>query len=206
MATNHEPLAQKSVNNAIISDTIRLVRPSLAFVASYQDALQRGWSPNNVTAERTRVEELEKIAKDPQMFVESLVDFEAKGDPIILPDGSQVERLPGYRSWMFDGEFCGSIGFRWVKGTSELPPFCLGHIGYSVVPWKQNLGYATQALALLLLQAKRLGLTHVYITTQPENVASRKVIEANRGRFLHTFIEDAGYGGKEGLKFKVDLV
>jgi predicted acetyltransferase len=206
MATNHEPLAQKSVNNAIISDTIRLVRPSLAFVASYQDALQRGWSPNNVTAERTRVEELEKIAKDPQMFVESLVDFEAKGDPIILPDGSQVERLPGYRSWMFDGEFCGSIGFRWVKGSSELPPFCLGHIGYSVVPWKQNLGYATQALALLLLQAKRLGLIHVYITTQPENVASRKVIEANRGRFLHTFIEDAGYGGKEGLKFKVDLV
>ncbi len=204
MTTKPKPSDRKSCD--AVSDTIRLVRPSLAFVAGYQDALQRGWSPNNVTAERTRLEELEKIAKDPQEFVNSLVDLEAKGDPITLPDGSIVDRLPGDRSWMFDGEFCGSIGFRWVNGTSELPSYCLGHIGYSVVPWKQNLGYATQALALVLLKAKQLGLSHVYITTQPDNTASRKVIEANRGRFLETFVEDAGYGGHEGLKFKVDLV
>jgi predicted acetyltransferase len=187
------------------SDSIRLVRPSLAFLDSYQNALRRGWSPNNVSLERTRLEELDKISKDPQAFVDGLVDIQANGGPITLPDGSQVERLPGYRLWMFDHELCGSIGFRWVHGSSELPPFCLGHIGYSVVPWKQNLGYAKQALALVLLQAKQRGLTHVYITTQPDNIASRKVIEANRGRFLETFIEDAGYGGKEGLKFKVDL-
>jgi predicted acetyltransferase len=204
MATKAEPFARSERGQ--VGDTIRLVRPSLTCLPGYQDALQRGWSPNNVTAERTRLEELEKISKDPQAFVDSLVDTEAKGGPITLPDGSKVERLPGYRSWMFDGEFCGNIGFRWVKGSSELPPFCLGHIGYSVVPWKQNLGYATQALALVLLQAKRLGLSHVYITTQSDNIASRKVIEANRGRFLETFIEDAGYGGKEGLKFKVELI
>jgi predicted acetyltransferase len=41
---------------------------------------------------------------------------------------------------MWDGEFCGSIGLRWLPGTEELPPHCLGHIGYAVVPWKRRLG------------------------------------------------------------------
>ena len=67
-----------------------------------------------------------------------LDDREAKRGPVTLPDGSQVPRLPGYRRWMWDGEFCGSIGFRWQPGTSALPPYVLGHIGYSVVPWKQR--------------------------------------------------------------------
>jgi len=41
---------------------------------------------------------------------------------------------------MWDDEFAGSIGFRWQPGTSALPPHCLGHIGYAVVPWKQGRG------------------------------------------------------------------
>ena len=56
---------------------------------------------------------------------------------------------------MWDGEFCGSIGFRWQPGTSTLPPYVLGHIGYAVVPWKRGRGYATQALALLLPEARK---------------------------------------------------
>src|SRR2546430_6881442 len=36
-----------------------------------------------------------------------------------LPDGSVVPRLPGYRKWIWDGEFCGVIGFRWQPGRSE---------------------------------------------------------------------------------------
>jgi len=35
---------------------------------------------------------------------------------------------------MWDGEFCGQIAFRWQPGTEALPPHCLGHVGYSVVP------------------------------------------------------------------------
>ena len=83
-------------------------------------------------------EELAKIAEDPAAFVASLDDREAKAGPVTLPDGSKVPRLPGYRRWMWDGEFCGSIGFRWQKGTSALPPYVLGHIGYAVVPWKRR--------------------------------------------------------------------
>src|SRR5260370_1107296 len=84
-----------------------------------------------------------RIAADGDAFLASLVDKEAAGDPITLPDGMTVPRLPGYRRWLWDGEFCGSIGLRWQRGTEALPPYCLGHIGYAVVPWKQGRGYAT---------------------------------------------------------------
>ena len=74
---------------------------------------------------------------------------------------AQVARLPGYRRWLWDGEFCGSIDFRWQPGTTALPPHCLGHIGYGVVPWKQGRGYATRALSLLLPAARAEGLAFV---------------------------------------------
>jgi predicted acetyltransferase len=106
---------------------------------------------------------------------------------------------------MWDGEFCGSIGFRWQHGTSSLPSYCLGHIGYSVVPWKRRRGYATQALALLLPEARREGLDHVELTTDPDNLASQKVITANGGVFIERFKADAAYGGKEELRFRIAL-
>ena len=49
-----------------------------------------------------------------------------------LPDGSFVPRIPGITRWMWDGQVCGSINFRWQVGSTELPPNCLGHIGYEV--------------------------------------------------------------------------
>ena len=84
--------------------------------------------------------ELLRIAADADAFLLSLVDREAVGEGIVLADGTCVPRLPGYRKWMWDGEFCGSIGFRWRPGTEALPPTCLGHIGYTVVPWKRGRG------------------------------------------------------------------
>jgi len=62
---------------------------------------------------------------------------------------------------MWDGEFCGSIGFRWQPGTEVLPPHCLGHIGYAVVPWKKRRGHATRALAAMLPLARAEGLRYV---------------------------------------------
>ncbi len=104
---------------------MQLVPPSLDRLPSYVAALKRGWSP----------------------------DREAKGPPIVLPDGSSAARLPGFRLWLWDTEFCGSIGLRWQPDTSELPPHVLGHIGYAVVPWKEGRGYAKLALKLMLEHA-----------------------------------------------------
>ena len=146
-----------------------------------------------------------RIAADPEAFLVSLEDREAKGGPIALPDGSFARRVPGFRRWLWDGEICGAIGFRWQPGTAELPPHCLGHIGYSVVPWKQGRGYATQAVLQLLPEARELGLPYVEITTDPENLASQRVIEKAGGRFVERFVKPAQYGSKPGLRFRSTL-
>ena len=151
---------------------MQLVRPSLTYLPGYVTALRRGWSADNARGEAAAREELAKIDEDPQVFVDQLFDPEAKGPPVTLPDGSTVTRLPGFRLWLWDGEFCGSIGFRWQPGTARLPPHVLGHIGYAVVPWKRGRGYATLALGLILPHARAEGLPYVEITTDPGNLAS----------------------------------
>jgi predicted acetyltransferase len=184
---------------------VQLLVPSLAHLDANADALRRGWSPDNVRLEEATREELELIADDPAGFVAMLDDREAKRGPITLPDGSQVPRLPGYRRWMWDGAFCGSVGFRWQPGTSALPPYVLGHIGYSVVPRKQRRGYATQALALLLPEARQEGLDYVELTTDPDNLPSQKVITANGGVLVKRFRKEAAYGGADALLFRIAL-
>ncbi len=184
---------------------MHLVWPSKEHLPSYVSALQRGWSADNVRGQAAAQEELAAIAQDPGAFLAGLVDRDAKGDPITLPDGSQVKRLPGYRRWLWDGEFCGSIGLRWQPGTTALPPHCLGHIGYAVVPSKQRQGYATLALRLLLPEARAEGLAFVEITTDPDNVASRRVIEANGGVLVERFTKPAQFGGHEGLRYRIAL-
>jgi predicted acetyltransferase len=183
---------------------MELVWPAEQYLESYAAALVRGWSPDNLRPEASR-EQLDRIATDRVAFVAELVDREGKGAPIRLPDGSRVPRLPGYYRWMWDGEFCGSIGFRWQAGTTELPPYCLGHIGFSVVPWKRRRGYATRALAILLPDANNEGLAYVELTTDVDNTASQRVIGANGGRLVGRFRKPIEQGGSESLRFRIDL-
>ena len=184
---------------------LELVTPTLERLSGYQDALQRGWSPDNVSPERTALLHLARIAEDPAGFIASLTDPEAKGAAIVLPDGSTRPRLPGYFLWVWDGEFCGSFSFRWQEGTSALPDYCLGHIGYSIVAWKRRRGYATEGLRLLLDQAKQRDLEHVELTTEPGNLPSQKVILANGGRRIGPRRKIAAYGGAEELLFQIAL-
>jgi predicted acetyltransferase len=184
---------------------MQLVRPSLTYLPGYVTALRRGWSADNARGEAAARKELAKIDEDPQVFVDQLFDPEAKGPPVTLPDGSTVTRLPGFRLWLWDGEFCGSIGFRWQPGTARLPPHVLGHIGYGVVPWKRGRGYATLALGLILPHARAEGLPYVEITTDPGNLASQRVVLANGGVLVERFTKPAQYGHAEGLRFRIGL-
>ena len=184
---------------------LELVRPSAAHLPGYVAALRRGWSPDNLRGAAAAADELQQIAADAAEFLAGMNDREAAGGPITLPDGSQVARLPGLRRWLWDGEFCGSIGFRWRVGAGPLPPHVLGHIGYAVVPWKQRRGYATRALALLLPEARAEGLACVDITTDPDNIASQRVITANGGVLVERFHRPAAYGGTPGLRYRITL-
>ncbi len=183
---------------------MELVWPARQYLPGYVHALQQGWSPDNLRPE-TAQEHLAQIAEDAADFVARQVDREAKGAPVELPDGSTAPRLPGFSLWMWDGEFCGSIGFRWQTGTSELPAYCLGHVGYSVVPWKRGRGHATRALQLLLPYARVEGLSYVELTTDADNAASQRVIEKNGGTLIERFYKPASYGGAESFRFRISL-
>jgi len=183
---------------------MQLVRPTTDHLPSYVAALERGWSADNTRAEAAQ-EELARIRADARAFIAGTEDREAEGPPVTLPDGSLVERLPGFRRWPWDGEFCGSIGFRWQPGTTELPRHGLGHIGYAVVPWKQGRGFAKAALAQLLAEVKSVGLPFVELTADPDNLASQRVILANGGVLVEQFIKPPQYGSTPGLQFRIAL-
>ena len=187
-----------------IEDVALLVWPAREYLPGYVAALERGWSADNLRVEAAQ-EELARIAADPDAFLASLVDREGAGAPIALPDGTTVPRLPGYARWIWDGEFCGSVGFRWQPGTEALPPHCLGHIGYAVVPWKQGRGYATRALREMLRDAKSEGLRYVEITTRPENVPSQRVILANGGVLVEEFVTLPSLGGHRQFRYRVSF-
>jgi predicted acetyltransferase len=183
---------------------IELVWPARQYLPGYIPALQQGWSPDNLRPE-TSQEHLAQIAEDANDFLSRQVDRGARGSPLTLPDGSTVPRLPGFSLWMWDGEFCGSIGLRWQPGTNELPAYCLGHIGYAVVPWKRGHGCATRALQLLLPHARAEGLSYVELTTDADNLASQRVIEANGGTLIERFSKPVPYGGAESLRYRISL-
>ncbi len=190
----------------------RLLRPSRAELPAYCAALQRGWSPNTVRPEAA-AEELQLIAADADGFLAWMDDPEARGPLVRLPDGSQVPRLPSLRRWIWDdrpgvaddARFAGSINLRWAAGHGALPPHVLGHVGYAVVPWKAGQGHATAALAQLLDIAREHGLPFIELTTDPDNLASQRVISKNGGVLVERFVKDAVYGGTPGLRFRIDL-
>ncbi|MFL5484594.1 MAG: GNAT family N-acetyltransferase [Gemmatimonadaceae bacterium] len=181
---------------------MQLVLPGHEYLPGYIHALEQGWSIDNLRPEAGR-EELAQILADADSFLARQVDPTGAGKPITLPDGSVVPRLPGYRKWMWDGEFCGAIGFRWQRGTSDLPWYCLGHIGFSVVPWKRRRGYATKSLRLLLAEIPREDFEYVELTTDVTNVASQRVIEANGGTRVETFFKHEAYGGAESFRYRI---
>ncbi len=185
---------------------MQLVWPALEHLPSYVAALKTGWSADNVRGAAAANEELARIELNPAAFIAGMVDREARGDPVKLPDGSLVNRIPGFRRWMWDGEFCGAIGFRWQPGTEALPPHCLGHIGYAVIPAKRNRGFATEAVKLTLPLAKAEGLQFVELTTDLDNLASQRTIVKAGGVLHEQFDKPSQFGGKPGLRYRILLL
>ncbi len=158
---------------------VGLAEPSVALLPGYIAALETGWSPN--TGRDVSGEHLAAIRADADAFIGDLTRRE--GGIVTLKDGTQHPRLPGRVFWIWDGAFCGAINLRFVPGTEDLPPHVSGHVGYAVVPWKRNRGYAREALRLLLPEAHRLGMPRMLITCDNNNMQSRRVIERNGGTF-----------------------
>lgn len=170
-----------------------LAEPQAPMLHSYAEALRAGWSPS--TVQDISAEHLAALEADAEGYLEDLSDAASlarQGEDMEMPDGTVRPRLARRIRWMWDGEFCGQINLRWQPGSDALPPYVSGHIGYSVVPWKRGHGFASRALRHMIEEARDVGLRRVELTTDPDNIASQKVIQRNRGVQCGRTVADGG--------------
>ena len=91
--------------------------------------------------------------------------------------------LPAYRFDMrVNGRKAGAISLR--VGSNEYIELYAGHIGYGVEYDFRGNHYAARACKLLFDLARHHGMTTLWITCNPENVASRRTCELIGGELV----------------------
>jgi predicted acetyltransferase len=90
--------------------------------------------------------------------------------------------VPSTTLWWVDGPaYLGRIAVRHRLTKSLLERG--GHIGYDVRPTARRRGHATTMLRAVRPVCRELGIASALVTCDVDNLASRKVIEANGGLF-----------------------
>jgi predicted acetyltransferase len=85
-----------------------------------------------------------------------------------------------------------------------------GHIGYGVAPEHRGQHYAARACRLLLPLARRHGLQTVWITCNPDNLASRRTCELAGGKLVEIVDLPADTdmyreGERQKCRYRLDL-
>lgn len=131
------------------------------------------------------------------------------------PPDSLHDRLPTYHYWLhlrpeFNPplEICGAIGLR--IGNNEDTDRYYGHLGYNVLPPARGHRYAERAARLLLPLARRHGMSELWITCNPENMASRRTCERLGANYVETVAVPTNHplyarGERDKRRYRVDL-
>jgi tagatose 1,6-diphosphate aldolase len=107
------------------------------------------------------------------------------------PGNDAIGHVPAFHFWMRRrGEtenglpIVGGMGLR-IGHTPNIEQY-LGHVGYQVYPFARGHRYAERACRLVLPLARRLGLDPLWITCNPDNIASRRTCERLGGVLVDT--------------------
>ena len=110
-------------------------------------------------------------------FLTAMAEFQAEGRGGPPRRGGRVPQTTLW--WVSGDEYLGRISIR-HRLTAHLREIG-GHIGYDIRPSARQHGHATAMLAAALPVARSLGIDPALLTCDDDNIASRKVIEANGG-------------------------
>jgi predicted acetyltransferase len=117
-----------------------------------------------------------------------------------LAEPARVQQA-GYRDrvlWLIDdGDYIGQASLRPELGTPYLLTYG-GHVGYSIRPSRRRRGYGRRILELALHACADFSLERILVTCDEDNVASRRIIEANGGRFESGLLMDPAAARAEG--------
>jgi predicted acetyltransferase len=86
----------------------------------------------------------------------------------------------------------------------------VGHIGYSVVRAYRGHHYAARATRLLIPLARAHGMRELWITTDPDNVASQRTCEILGAEYVETLPVPAtdslyGRGDRQKLRYRLRI-
>ncbi|SDF82575.1 GNAT family N-acetyltransferase [Terriglobus roseus] len=115
---------------------------------------------------------MQAILSQPLQEVDGQLSLEYLGT-----DLSDVHKVP-VAAWLMRnraGDEVGGIRFR-LESTQHVLLYA-GHIGYNVHPKHRGNHYAARAVRLLVPIAKAIKIDPLWITCDPENMASRRTLE-----------------------------
>lgn len=127
---------------------------------------------------------------------------------VCLPGDPRRGIVPSYEFQMQlagTGTRIGGISLR-VGDTEHIT--YVGHIGYSVARTHRGHHYAARATRLLLPLARAHGMTELWITTDPGNVASQRTCELAGAAYVETVTvppHDSLYGRGDRRKLRYRL-
>jgi predicted acetyltransferase len=151
--------------------TAVLVPPTVRVQGSYLAAVREYLSEGRYTDLGLN------LLTDPDAFAAHVAALTAKALP---QTPRRAGTVPETTLWWVDGgEFLGRISIR--HQLTEALRQVGGHIGYDVRPTARRCGHATAMLGAALPVAARLGVDPALVTCDLDNVASRRVIQANGG-------------------------
>jgi predicted acetyltransferase len=94
-------------------------------------------------------------------------------------------QVPTYTFAMVNADSAEELGgIRLRVGSTPHVELYAGHIGYNVHPRHRHHRYAARSVVLLTPLARKLGLDPLWITCDPENIASRRTLEITGAQFV----------------------
>ena len=164
---------------------MRFFKPSLAAEGDLQlVAPSLGLVDEFLAAQPLTSPDLASLWTRPQLveLVRTCPDGIDHGDPIF-------ERWPAYYFWMRRAAggrqaIVGTLAFR-ISSHEQIELY-YGHIGYSVFPAARGNRYAERATRLIFPLARRHAMERLWITANPDNIASRRTCERLGAELIDT--------------------